>query len=93
MVAALSPKFPLVAILLLCCFLSALTACEVERRRSDSELGLNPHEPIHVEPYLGALHRHLHVLVKVGPTPARFPRRPGMARKRPLGVSSDRTSR
>jgi mono/diheme cytochrome c family protein len=44
MVAALSPKPPLVAILLLCCFLSALTACEVERRRSDSELGLNPQQ-------------------------------------------------
>jgi 16S rRNA (guanine527-N7)-methyltransferase len=58
-----------------------------------AELGLKPHEPIHVEPYPGALHRHLHVLVKVGPTPARFPRRPGMARKRPLGASSDRTSR
>jgi 16S rRNA (guanine527-N7)-methyltransferase len=31
-------------------------------------------------------HRHLHVLRKVAPTPDRFPRRPGMARKRPLGA-------
>ena len=30
-------------------------------------------------------HRHLHVLRKVAPTPPGFPRRPGMARKRPLG--------
>jgi 16S rRNA (guanine527-N7)-methyltransferase len=66
---------------------------EVTGARAAAELGLDPREPIHVEPYPGALHRHLHVLVKVGPTPARFPRRPGMARKRPLGASSDRTSR
>ena len=37
------------------------------------------------QPFAGAEHRHLHVLRKVAPTPARFPRRPGMARKRPLG--------
>jgi 16S rRNA (guanine527-N7)-methyltransferase len=61
--------------------------------RAAAELGLKPGEPIHVEPYPGALHRHLHVLVKIGPTPARFPRRPGMARKRPLDGPSDRTSR
>ena len=28
----------------LCCFLFLLTACEVERRRSDAELGLNPQQ-------------------------------------------------
>ena len=37
-----------------------------------------------VVPFEGALDRHLHVYRKVGPTPGRFPRRPGMARKRPL---------
>jgi 16S rRNA (guanine527-N7)-methyltransferase len=50
-----------------------------------------------VAPYDGADHRHLHVFRKVTPTPARFPRRPGMARKRPLGgaaaASSDRPRR
>jgi 16S rRNA (guanine527-N7)-methyltransferase len=30
----------------------------------------------------------LHVLRKIAPTPARFPRRPGMAVKRPLGRRS-----
>jgi 16S rRNA (guanine527-N7)-methyltransferase len=30
----------------------------------------------------------LYLSWKVGPTPARFPRRPGMARKRPLGAST-----
>lgn len=49
-----------------------------------AELGLNPHEPIPVSPYPEALHRHLHVMVKVAPTPPRFPRRPGVARKHPL---------
>ena len=53
--------------------------------RAAAELGLEAREPIHVEPYPGALHRHLHVMVKVAPTPDRFPRRPGLARKRPLG--------
>jgi 16S rRNA (guanine527-N7)-methyltransferase len=47
-------------------------------------LGMRPEEPRSVVPFEGALHRHLHVLRKVGPTPGRFPRRPGVARKRPL---------
>ena len=46
-----------------------------------------------VEPYPGALHRHLHLMRKIAPTPDRFPRRPGMARKRPLGGASDRARR
>lgn len=37
-----------------------------------------------VEPFEGARNRHLHVLRKREPTPERFPRRPGMAVKRPL---------
>ena len=48
------------------------------------ELGLAIEEIRAVHPYPGADHRHLHVLRKVAPTPERFPRRPGMARKRPL---------
>ena len=38
-----------------------------------------------VVPFEGAENRHLHVFEKLGPTPEGFPRRPGMARKRPLG--------
>lgn len=49
------------------------------------ELGLEPQTPLRVEPFAGARNRHLHVLTKVGATPERFPRRPGMALKRPLG--------
>ena len=50
-----------------------------------TEVGLEPREVQRVEPFEGARARHLHVYSKVGPTPDRFPRRPGMARKRPLG--------
>lgn len=66
---------------------------EAAGARAAAELGLEAREPIHVEPYPGALHRHLHVMVKVAPTPDRFPRRPGVARKRPLGAPSDRSPR
>ncbi len=59
---------------------------EAAAARAAGELGLQVQSPVAVNPYPGALHRHLHVLVKTGPTPARFPRRPGMARKRPLGA-------
>jgi 16S rRNA (guanine527-N7)-methyltransferase len=50
-----------------------------------SELGLEPVEIRRVEPFPGARDRHLHVYRKTVPTPDRFPRRPGMAAKRPLG--------
>lgn len=61
-------------------------ADEAAGARAAAELGLEPGAPFHVEPYPGALHRHLHPMVKIAATPARFPRRPGMARKRPLGT-------
>mgnify|MGYP001041045053 CR=1 FL=1 len=57
---------------------------EADGRRAAAALGLAVEEIRPVRPYDGADHRHLHVLRKVAPTPARFPRRPGMARKRPL---------
>jgi 16S rRNA (guanine527-N7)-methyltransferase len=49
-----------------------------------AELGLSRREIRHVTPYDGARHHHLHVFIKTGTTPARFPRREGVARKRPL---------
>jgi 16S rRNA (guanine527-N7)-methyltransferase len=52
-----------------------------------SALGLEVAAPIPVTPYLGSEHRHLHLMKKICGTPARFPRRPGMAHKRPLGLS------
>jgi 16S rRNA (guanine527-N7)-methyltransferase len=47
-------------------------------------LGLEPGEVRAVDPYPEAERRTLHVFRKVTATPERFPRRPGMATKRPL---------
>ena len=41
-----------------------------------------------VRPWDGAEHLHLHLYLKVGTTPNRYPRRPGMASKRPLRAST-----
>jgi 16S rRNA (guanine527-N7)-methyltransferase len=49
------------------------------------ELGLELREVRAVRPFTAATDRHVHVFVKVRPTPQRFPRRAGIARKRPLG--------
>jgi 16S rRNA (guanine527-N7)-methyltransferase len=47
-------------------------------------LGMTEASVVPVDPFTAARNRHLHVFTKRDPTPARFPRRPGMARKRPL---------
>lgn len=51
-----------------------------------AELGLSAGEVRPVSPYPAAERRTLWVFRKVAPTPARFPRRAGMAVKRPLGA-------
>lgn len=48
-------------------------------------LGLELVEVRIVTPFAGAHSRHLHVYRKAAATPPRFPRRPGVAVKRPLG--------
>jgi 16S rRNA (guanine527-N7)-methyltransferase len=53
--------------------------------RAAALLGLSPHGVVRSEPYAGSVAHHLHVYRKVAPTPPGYPRRPGMARKRPLG--------
>jgi 16S rRNA (guanine527-N7)-methyltransferase len=53
-------------------------------RAAASVLGLEPAAPLHVVPYAGARDHTLHAFCKIAPTPERFPRRPGMAVKRPL---------
>jgi 16S rRNA (guanine527-N7)-methyltransferase len=60
---------------------------EAAAARAADQLGLEVVPPLSVQPYPRAVHRHLHVMVKTAPTPPRFPRRPGIARKRPLGDS------
>jgi len=60
---------------------------EAEERAGASAaslLGMEVGAIVAVTPFAGAHSRHLHVLHKVAPTPPAYPRRPGMARKRPL---------
>jgi 16S rRNA (guanine527-N7)-methyltransferase len=56
-------------------------------RAAADVLGLEPAEPLHVVPYAGARDHTLHAFRKIAPTPERFPRRAGMAVKRPLTAS------
>lgn len=58
---------------------------EAELARAADELAIEPLEVAHVGPYAGSRHRHLHLMRKNGLTPARLPRRAGIAKKRPLG--------
>lgn len=48
------------------------------------EVGMRRGDIVAVTPYEGSRNRHLHLYLKVRQTPERFPRRPGMAAKRPL---------
>jgi 16S rRNA (guanine527-N7)-methyltransferase len=56
-------------------------------------VGLATVEVRDVAPYPHAGRRTLHIFRKIAPTPPCFPRRPGMAVKRPLGAGSGRTAR
>jgi 16S rRNA (guanine527-N7)-methyltransferase len=58
---------------------------ETQLAAAADSLAMQPEEIRHVGPFAGSEHRHLHVLRKVGPTPPKLPRRPGMAKKRPYG--------
>ena len=49
-----------------------------------AQLGMEVAEVLQVKPFPSSENRHLHVMRKISPTPAGFPRRAGMARKRPL---------
>jgi len=50
--------------------------------------GLGPPTVWPVRPWNGAEHLHLHLYPKIGLTPNRYPRRAGMASKRPLQAST-----
>lgn len=52
--------------------------------RAAELLGMEVEEVLRVMPFEAARERHLHVYRKVKDTPDRFPRRPGVAAKRPL---------
>jgi 16S rRNA (guanine527-N7)-methyltransferase len=62
------------------------SAAEQAGAKAALSLGLESRSVIPVEPFAGARHRHLHLYEKVSPTPTGYPRRPGRARKRPLGT-------
>jgi 16S rRNA (guanine527-N7)-methyltransferase len=58
---------------------------EIERgAKAAVEVGLEPERVVEVEPYSGIRDRNLVVYRKSAPCPERYPRRPGMATKRPL---------
>jgi 16S rRNA (guanine527-N7)-methyltransferase len=61
------------------------SAAEDAGARAAAEVGLEPREIAAVQPYPAAQSRHLHLMSKVTETPSGFPRRPGVAVKRPLG--------
>jgi 16S rRNA (guanine527-N7)-methyltransferase len=61
---------------------------ECDAAAAAAATGLDVVEVRPAEPWIGAEHLHLHVYVKVASTPNRFPRRPGMASKRPLRAST-----
>jgi 16S rRNA (guanine527-N7)-methyltransferase len=58
---------------------------EARAVRAGDQLGMAPAEARRVDPFEDARDHHLHVWEKRSRCPARFPRRPGVARKRPLG--------
>ena len=57
---------------------------EADGAAAAAVLGLESQEPLRVEPFPGAVERHLYVYLKVRETPSGYPRRAGMARKRPI---------
>jgi 16S rRNA (guanine527-N7)-methyltransferase len=61
------------------------SAQEAEAACAAEQLGMRLLEIRRTQPYEGARDHHLHVFEKVAETPPRFPRRAGVARKRPLG--------
>jgi 16S rRNA (guanine527-N7)-methyltransferase len=66
---------------------------EADGLAAAAALGLQRDSVLAVQPYAGSERRTLHVFRKIAPTPERYPRRPGMAAKRPLTARSGRTAR
>lgn len=60
-------------------------AAEQRAQKAAEILGLEVRGVRAVHPYTSARNRYLHLMSKVMETPSRFPRRPGIAVKRPLG--------
>jgi 16S rRNA (guanine527-N7)-methyltransferase len=65
-------------------------ADEADGAAAADVLAMEAPRPQRVDAFPGADERHLYLTSKVGPTPVGYPRRAGMARKRPLGASTGR---
>jgi 16S rRNA (guanine527-N7)-methyltransferase len=60
---------------------------EAAGARAAAALGLGAPQAIRAEPYAGSVTHQLYRYRKLAPTPPGFPRRVGLARKRPLGAA------
>jgi 16S rRNA (guanine527-N7)-methyltransferase len=58
---------------------------EQQLANASKQLAMRPEQILDVGDRAGSKYRHLHVVRKLGPTPADLPRRVGMAKKRPHG--------
>lgn len=58
---------------------------EQQLLNASEDLVMRPESILDVGDRAGSQHRHLHIIRKVGPTPASLPRKPGIAKKRPKG--------
>jgi len=61
---------------------------EADGAAAAERLGMELRDVRRVQPFRDARDRHLYLYLKVRPTPNGYPRRPGMARKRPLTAST-----
>jgi 16S rRNA (guanine527-N7)-methyltransferase len=61
---------------------------EADGAAAAAALGMEPRGVTRVQPFPAARDRHLDLYLKVGSTPNGYPRRPGMASKRPLRAST-----
>jgi 16S rRNA (guanine527-N7)-methyltransferase len=61
---------------------------EADGRAAAAALGMSEPKPHPVEPFPTARDRNLYLSSKVSTTPPNYPRRPGMARKRPIRAST-----
>jgi 16S rRNA (guanine527-N7)-methyltransferase len=61
---------------------------EADGAAAAAATGLEPTAVLPVRAWPDAQHHHLHLYLKVGLTPNRYPRRPGIASKRPLRAST-----
>jgi 16S rRNA (guanine527-N7)-methyltransferase len=61
---------------------------EADGAAAADALGMSAPQAISVDPFPQARDRHLYLSSKVSATPGHYPRRPGMARKRPIQASS-----